>query len=58
MKSYFDSKFGEDMDSYSGALSAENVKIPTLIVHDKNDVDVHVSSAYEIDSRLEKVNSS
>lgn len=52
MKSYFDKKFGQDMDVYSGALSAESVKIPTLVVHDKDDVDVDVSSAYEISEKL------
>jgi dipeptidyl aminopeptidase/acylaminoacyl peptidase len=52
MKSYFDSKFGEDMDNYSGAFSAEAVKIPTLVIHDEDDVDVHVSSAYEISKNL------
>ncbi len=53
MKSYFDTKFGEDMDNYSGAFSAEAVKIPTLVIHDKDDVDVHVSSAYEIAKNLD-----
>ena len=52
MKAYFDSKFGEDMDNYSGALSAKAVKIPTLVVHDEDDVDVHVSSAHEIAANL------
>ncbi len=41
------------MDSLSGAVSAEGVKIPTLVVHDEDDVDVHVSSAYEIHENLE-----
>ena len=53
MKAYFDEKFGEDMDSYSGAVSADKVKISTLVIHDKQDVDVHVSSAYEIERALE-----
>jgi len=52
MKSYFDSKFGEDMDNYSGAVSAKAVKTPTLVIHDEDDVDVHVSSAYEISKNL------
>ncbi len=52
MKAYFDLKFGEDMDNYSGAFSAEAVKTPTLVIHDKDDVDVHVSSAYEIANKL------
>ena len=53
MKAYFDKKFGEDMDNYSGAFSAESVKVPTLVIHDKNDIDVHISSAHEIVDNLE-----
>ncbi len=52
MKAYFDKKYGMDMDNLSGAFSAESVEIPTLVVHDKNDVDVHYSSAYEIRDSL------
>lgn len=54
MKSYFDRKFGENMDNYSGAFSAESVKVPTLVIHDNDDVDVHVSSALEISDKLER----
>ena len=54
MKKYFDNRFGQDMDNYSGAVSAEGVKIPTLVVHDEEDVDVQVSSAYEIANSLEQ----
>lgn len=53
MKTYLDNKFGEDMDNYSGAVSAEDVKIPTLVIHDKDDVDVRVKEAYEIHDKLE-----
>lgn len=53
MKAHFDKKFDIDMDSYSGAISAKKVKIPTLIVHDENDVDVEISSAYDIHEALE-----
>lgn len=53
MKNYFDLKFGQDMDTYSGALSAKDVKIPTLVIHDKNDVDVKLDSAYDIHESLE-----
>lgn len=52
MKSYFDHKYEVDMDTLSGAVSAEGVKIPTLVVHDENDVDVHISSAHEIHEKL------
>ena len=54
MKSYFDKKFGEDMDNLSGAFSALSVKNPTLVIHDEDDVDVHISSAYEIKNHLKK----
>lgn len=54
MKKYFDKKFGEDMDNYSGAVSAKGVHIPTLVIHDEHDVDVHISSAYDIVDNLEK----
>lgn len=53
MKNYLDNKFGEDMDNYSGAVSARGVKIPTLVIHDKDDVDVRIKEAYEINENLE-----
>lgn len=52
MKAYLDQKLGEDMDHYSGAVSAKEVHLPTLVIHDQQDVDVHISSAYEIDRAL------
>ncbi|WP_108809282.1 alpha/beta hydrolase [Aquimarina spinulae] len=53
LKTYFDKRYGEDLDNYSGATSAAGVNIPTLVVHDKNDVDVHYSAAHEIINNLE-----
>ena len=53
MKSYFDEKYEVDMDTLSGAIAAEEVKIPTLVIHDEDDVDVHISSAHEIHEKLE-----
>ncbi|PRX51885.1 alpha/beta fold hydrolase [Salegentibacter salegens] len=53
MKAHFDKKFDIDMDSYSGAVSAKEVKTPTLVIHDENDVDVEISSAYDIHEALE-----
>lgn len=53
MKAHFDKKFDIDMDSYSGAISAKEVKLPTLVVHDEDDVDVEISSAYDIHQALE-----
>ncbi len=54
LKSYFDNRYGEDLNNYSGAVSAAEVKVPTLVIHDKNDVDVHYSAANEINDALEK----
>lgn len=53
MKAYFDAKFNEDMDNYSGAVSAKGLTTPCLIIHDEEDVDVHISSAYEINEAME-----
>jgi len=53
MKDYLDRKFKTDMDSLSGAVSARKVTVPTLVIHDKDDVDVPVNSAYEIKDSLE-----
>jgi len=53
MKAYLDHKFDQDLDTLSGAVSARDVKTPTLIIHDEEDVDVQVHSAYEIDAVLE-----
>ncbi len=52
MKKYLDSKFGQDMDDYSGAIAAKKVDVSTLIIHDEQDVDVKVEDAYEIDNEL------
>ena len=54
LKSYLDIKFGQDLDNYSGAVSALGVAIPTLVIHDKDDVDVHYSSAEEITDNLKQ----
>lgn len=52
MKTYLDKKLREDMDNYSGAVSARQVSIPSLVIHDKQDVDVPVSAAHDIYSSL------
>ncbi|HKJ48153.1 MAG TPA: alpha/beta hydrolase, partial [Christiangramia sp.] len=53
MKAYLDDRFNEDMDVLSGGESAKYVKTPTLVIHDEEDVDVNVKSAYEIHEELE-----
>lgn len=55
MMHYLQKKFRQDLEEYSGAVSANAVKIPTLVIHDKDDVDVPVRAAYEIGKSLENV---
>ncbi|MDH7445587.1 alpha/beta hydrolase [Aquimarina sp. 2201CG14-23] len=52
IKLYFDKHYGEDLDNYSGGVSAAGVTVPTLVVHDKDDIDVHYSAAHEITEKL------
>lgn len=42
MKTYFEKKYGEPMESYSAHLAAKEVKNPTLIIHDENDYEVPI----------------
>lgn len=53
MKYFFQKKFSEDIDNYSGSFVALHVKIPTLVIHDTEDKEVPVSCAYNIRKNLE-----
>ena len=53
MKNYFLKTFNEDIDNYSANIAAQNVKIPTLIIHDSEDKEVPVSCAHNIIQNLE-----
>ncbi|WP_373057594.1 alpha/beta fold hydrolase [Zunongwangia sp. H14] len=53
MKTYLDTRLGQDMNTYSGAISAEGITTPTFVIHDKTDVDVSVNCAYKIHKTLE-----
>ncbi|WP_046745792.1 alpha/beta hydrolase [Kordia zhangzhouensis] len=48
MKTILDEKFGGDINALSASYSAKNVQIPTFVVHDKNDADVHINCAHSI----------
>lgn len=52
LKDYFERKYGENMEKFSSHLAAEEVNIPVLIFHDKNDEDVDVKAAYNINKHL------
>lgn len=42
MKSHFEKKFGESLESYSAHEAAKKVTIPTLVIHDENDYEVPI----------------
>ncbi|MGH1388208.1 alpha/beta hydrolase [Kordia sp.] len=52
MKAILDEKFGRDIDYASASYAAKEVHIPTLVIHDENDADVHVNCAYAIHEAL------
>jgi pimeloyl-ACP methyl ester carboxylesterase len=54
MKDYFLKIFGEDIDDYSASLAAKSVKIPTLIIHDTEDLEIPVSCAHNIRQNTEQ----
>jgi pimeloyl-ACP methyl ester carboxylesterase len=52
IKDYFETKFGGKMDDYSAYKAAQMVQIPVLVIHDQNDGDVSVNSAFHIEKHL------
>jgi len=50
----FEAKFNQTIDSFSAYIAAQDVKIPVLMFHDENDLDVPVSAAHHISKHLEK----
>ena len=41
------------MDDFSASIAGKEVKIPVLIIHDKNDTDVDIKAAYNIHKNIE-----
>lgn len=52
LRNHFEAKFGGKMDDYSAYKAAEKTEIPVLIIHDKDDHDVSVKAAYNIQKHL------
>lgn len=52
MREKFERKSGRSMDSYSSYLSASEIDIPVLVIHDENDVEVTVDRAHHIYKHL------
>ena len=53
LSQHFEKKYGKTMDSFSAYLSAKEINIPVLVIHDENDDDVPVSAAIHIHKHLE-----
>ena len=49
-----DQKFNSSIEKVSAEESAKSLQIPTLIIHDSQDKDVDVSSAFKIRQNLQK----
>ena len=54
IKSGLEKKWLIHIDDIASSTVAKNIKIPVLVIHDKNDGDVPVSCAYRIRQNLEK----
>ena len=52
METYFHKKWGIKVDNFASSKAAENIKVPTLIIHDTIDGDVNVSCALNIRQNL------
>lgn len=48
MRHYFESRFGETMESFSAYLSAKEIAIPVLVIHDNDDEDIPVKAGIHI----------
>ena len=53
MKANLDQLFGRDINYASAHNAAKKVNIPTLVIHDENDVDVPIDCAHAIYNELE-----
>ncbi len=54
LRQHFERNTNETMESFSAYLAAKEVKIPTLVIHDKDDYEVPVSCAHHIHKHLQQ----
>ncbi len=52
MKTKFENKFNQTMDSYSSYIAAKTITIPVLVIHDEIDDDVPIKAAFHIHEHL------
>jgi len=53
MRNYFEKKYGQTMDSYSAYLSAREIAIPVLVIHDNDDDEVPAKCGIHIHKNLQ-----
>lgn len=53
MRESFEKEYQIDMESYSAYVAAKNVKVPVLVMHDKQDEDVPYTASENIHKHLE-----
>ena len=54
LRDHFEAKFGGKMDDYSAYKAAEKTEVPVFVIHDKDDDDVSVKAAYNIQKHLKQ----
>ena len=52
LRDHFEHKYNTKMDSFSSSNVAKKIATPILIIHDKDDKDVNVKAAYQINNNL------
>ena len=53
LRDHFEKRFVGKMDDYSAYKAAKTIKIPVLIMHDKEDDDVSIKAAYHLHEHLQ-----
>ena len=52
LQDYFEKKYNEPMENYSGHSAAKTIDIPVLVIHDENDYEVPVEASININANL------
>lgn len=52
LQDYFEKKYNESMENYSGHTAAKTIDIPVLVIHDENDSEVPVETSINIHDNL------
>lgn len=52
LQDYFEKKYNESMENYSGHTAAKTIDIPVLLIHDENDSEVPVETSINIHDNL------